>query len=107
MSFYEIDASSDRVNVKRERVDKLLRERQYAAILGNRLLAAIPKGESAGFELVLVDLDASTYIRLDGRNSAQAPREVADLLSALRERFGIVNSDLAGSITLSPVAARN
>lgn len=106
MSFYEIDPDSDRISVKPDRIPKLLRERQYAALKGNRLLAAIPAGDREGFDLLLVDLEAMTYVRLDEAPGARA-EDAAELLAALRDRFGIRQSSAGGSFIVSPTAARN
>ncbi len=41
---YQVDPVTDRVSVRLERLDQILRSRQYAAILGNRALAAAMPG---------------------------------------------------------------
>jgi hypothetical protein len=84
-TFYTVDRVTDRLEVRRERVAELLRDRQYAALIPGRLVAALP---AAGGRYELLGVGD------DGRARRLRRRHVVDpesdrLLSALESRFGL------------------
>lgn len=54
-TLYELDAKTDRIEIRPERLDSLRADRQYAATQGELVLAAIPNTELTGFRFVLAD----------------------------------------------------
>jgi hypothetical protein len=89
MSFYEIDPQSDRILVRRDRIRKLLLDRQYAAILGTESVVALPNGHESAFDLLLANSTAYTYHAIDPNALSASGSNAGILLEALRRRFGI------------------
>ncbi len=93
---YRVDPATDRVSVRTEWLPQILKNRQYAAVLGNRALAAaMPDVRKDGQrQLILVpkpfaragDIDAG------GRGSVSAA-DRARLLQALQDQFAVKVSD--------------
>ncbi len=52
---FELDRETGRLNIRRSERGKLLRQRQYAAIRGPQMIAAIPGSFSPGFRYLYVD----------------------------------------------------
>ena len=89
MRFYEIDRQSGRMNIRRGERDKLLQQRQYAAIRGGEIVAAVPGYYSPGFRFVHIDPARGSLPRaLDGRPDPATAPGAAQLWDALQQRFG-------------------
>jgi len=70
-------------------VTEVLQNRQFGALLGNRLLAAVPRNQEVPvYDIVTVGLDGS-----DARRVTEPPRlgedpQLAQLWNALQDRLG-------------------
>jgi hypothetical protein len=86
-TFYELDPETDRILVKRDRLQILLSDRQYAAISAEHLLAAVPGPAGKGFRLILANRNGGQTLELDpsGENIDENTRK---LWNALFSRFG-------------------
>jgi len=90
MRFYEIDRESGRMHIRRDQRAKLLQQRQYAAIRGNEIVAAVPGYYSPGFRFIYLDQGRGGLPQsLEGGlpDPARAPGAAA-LWAALQQRFG-------------------
>ncbi len=89
--YYLLDPVTDRLSVRRELVDAVLANRQFAAISDTALLAAIPDPDDGSYGYVLVHDPFTQGGRvtsfLGPPNSAREP-EIARLWEALQHRFG-------------------
>jgi len=89
LRFYELDADSGRVYIRRSERPRLLRERQYAATRGTEMVAAIPGALTPGFRFIHLDTArGSLPRRLDGPPDPQSAPGAAALWTALHRRFG-------------------
>jgi Sulfatase len=86
-AFYRVDPITDRIEMKADRVADALQNRQFAAFLPNKLLAAVPRTTVAGFGLISVDRARHSAQRLDVYPSAERDPELAELWAALNARF--------------------
>ncbi len=85
---YRVDPITDRVEVKRDLIGRLLRERQYAALGNQYLVAAIPTPDGTGFHYFAVDQHGGVPQALSGAPGPQAPQEIGALWGALQVEFG-------------------
>lgn len=85
-SFYRLDPDTDRILMREDRVESLLRRRQYAAIRGNSLVAAVPADDSSGFRFLAVERDGGVPVELD--MTSKDSGEVGALIEALQRQFG-------------------
>jgi arylsulfatase A-like enzyme len=100
MRFYEIDRDSGRMNIRRGERAKLLQQRQYAAIRGGEIIAAVPGYYSSGFRFIHIDPARDNLPRaLDGRPDAATHPGAAELWDALQQRFG---ASMPGKLVPAP-----
>jgi hypothetical protein len=86
--YYRVDPETDRVLIRAERLDELLRNRQYAALRGERMLAAVPSADLLQQHLVYLERRGAPAIWL---TRAPEPADAGyDLWSALTQRFELV-----------------
>lgn len=86
VAVYRLDPVTDRLEIRHERLTSLRNERQYAALLGSRAMAAAdPSGAPGQFRFV--------YIPLSGTGSQEEARLLYD---ALRNHFGIDLPEMTG-----------
>jgi arylsulfatase A-like enzyme len=105
MRSYEIDPESGRMYIRREERAKLLRQRQYAAIRGQAMVAAVPGYYSDGFRFIYIDPARDPLPRsLDGRPDPVRDPAAAELWDALHARFGEAVGP-AGRVSRSPAVA--
>lgn len=78
---YQVDPETDRLKVRGHMIDVILSTRQYAALLGDTLAAAVPDDD--GYRFVQVPLHTPS-------GNAQAdPAQAERMRAALEQRFGI------------------
>jgi hypothetical protein len=92
--YYVVEPDSDRILFRETLVPRLLRERQYAAIQGSRMLAALPNKERTDFNLFLTTPTGGVLRPVDGMHPVP---EAAQLRSALEKRFSV----LAGTASVA------
>lgn len=84
---YQVDARTDRLKVREHMIDVILSTRQYAALLGDSLAAAVPDEATNGlYRFVHLPVDSTDAGPPDPRNEAR-------LREALEQRFGVRFSD--------------
>jgi hypothetical protein len=84
---YQVDAQTDRLKVREHMIDVILSTRQYAALLGDSLAAAVPDEAADG-------LYRFVHLRVDPADASPPdPRNEARLREALEQRFGVRFSD--------------
>ena len=76
---YRLDPVTDRILVRSELIDQIMSSRQYAALLGDSLAAAIPSS-AGGYPYRFV---------YEPGHRGDDPKEEARLREALEDRFGI------------------
>ena len=92
---YHVDPATDRVRFRSEFVDDILRNRQYAALAGGRMLASIPAANDREQHLVWRPSADGPWQWLDAPpDAADAgyPPEVIELWLALSDRFDAVRT---------------
>jgi hypothetical protein len=89
---YRLDSGTDRITVRSELIDSILSSRQYAALLGDRLMAAaIPDEAGDGrYELIYMPIPAG---------APEQPQDRPRLREALQQRFGIRFGDVGALST--------
>jgi arylsulfatase A-like enzyme len=89
MRSYEIDRETGRMYMRRAKHPLLLRQRQYAALRGSEIVAAIPGTYSPEMRFIYIDQSRSGLpMRLEGRPDPATAPGAAALWTALHERFG-------------------
>lgn len=86
-TYYRVDPVTDRVMVKRELLDEVMRSRQYAALRHDKLLAIVP-GKPEGEASLVLFADAGSPPEAIGDPAQHPDRSVRDLWAALQDRFG-------------------
>jgi arylsulfatase A-like enzyme len=86
--YYEVDARSDRITVKRDLLGELLHRRQYAALGRDYVVAAIPDPNARRFEVLVADQHGGKPYALNTAPGEQSPAEVRALWAALHTEFG-------------------
>lgn len=95
VQYYRLDPHTDHVEVRPEMLREVLNGRQYGALLGNRLLAAIPRDtEVALYDMVVVGRDGSDPRKLTGPPSAADDPQLAQLWKALMGKLGFTAYEL-------------
>jgi arylsulfatase A-like enzyme len=86
-AYYRVDPETDRVLVRRERLQEVLTNRQYAAFRSGKLLAVVPASDNSGAAY-------RPFLRVDGQPpialsdpAAHADPDVVELWTALQIRF--------------------
>lgn len=80
---YRLDPSTDRITVREDMLDSIMATRQYAALLGSRLMAAAVPGlrDDGRYELV--------FVRHPESQTANLPDDEQRLRDAMEQRFGL------------------
>ncbi len=92
VSNYRVDPVTDRVTMRAEYTDELLRNRQYAAISGERMLASIPAADDRAQHLIYIPGRSAEWRSIDTAGAAASDPATADLWAELGNRFGQVAS---------------
>jgi hypothetical protein len=91
---YTVDPETDRIQIRRSRVEELLHARQYSAVGSEYLVAALPTPQ--GFQYVAVNRKSGTLTRIVGAPGSHDPAEVHTLWAALNSEFaGVLHSALS------------
>jgi arylsulfatase A-like enzyme len=85
--FYTVHPVTDRIEVRRNRLDEILEQREYAAFRSEELLAALPHELGTGFNLVAAARDGTRSQLLTTTPGPNAYPELESLWVALEERF--------------------
>jgi arylsulfatase A-like enzyme len=105
-AFYDVNPLTDRLEIKRKRINELLRIRQYAAVGSELLLAAVPGPCPAGFCYVQVGTRGGTP-KIVARVGADAPAELQTLWKALHEEYKFLDEPTSDNdiIVTPPITA--
>lgn len=89
--FYDVSISTGRMEIRREHVPNMLKQRQYAAMLGRTVVAAVPApGAKRQFRYFAIGPESTTPRELvAGQMDPLDDPNVARLYDALRRRFSI------------------
>jgi hypothetical protein len=88
-SFYRVDAQTDRVLIRDERIPEMLRSRQYAATRAGAFLASVPSDDHLQQHLVYIEHPGAEPVWL--RTAPTAARDTCyELWKALEARFAAV-----------------
>ncbi len=93
LQVYRVDAASGRLQIRPEARGQLMRERQYAALRGNQLVAALPNVRADAFRVVHIAAPGSLPRRLEARPATPELAEAAALWDALHGRFAALAAD--------------
>lgn len=85
-TYYRVDPETDRVMVRRELLNEVMRSRQYAALQHDKLLAVVPAKREGEPSTVLLARSGSPPKPVEHPDRDPDP-SVRDLWSALQERF--------------------
>jgi hypothetical protein len=89
IGYYRVDAKTDRVLIRAERMPEILRNRQYAATRGAELLAAVPSDDKRQQHVVYLERSGAEPIWLTTAPTA-ADDVGYELWNALQARFAPV-----------------
>jgi arylsulfatase A-like enzyme len=94
--YYRVDPKTDRLEVRPELVQEVYQTRQFAAILGDRMVAAIPRDnlDITVYDIVTLGRDGSGARKLTQEPSATEEPQVAQLWNALHSRLGLTRVGL-------------
>jgi arylsulfatase A-like enzyme len=81
-AYYRVDAKTGRVLIRAERLPQLLATRQYAAVRGEELLAAVPSESTREQHVLYVESPGSAPVWFSSPPTAGAPHELWNALSA-------------------------
>jgi arylsulfatase A-like enzyme len=95
---YRVDPETDRVELRKEAAPQMRRQRQFAAIGSNRLMAAVPSQLDGRFLRLLVPLAGGLPQRVETQPDPALDPEAARLWQALQDRYGgILTRGLGGA----------
>jgi arylsulfatase A-like enzyme len=103
ISVYHIDRDTDRIQVKRNRLDSLLLDREYAAVGEHFLVGAFPSPIHPGHDYVAVSMQGGTPRQLFAEPTEP---ELQVLWRALHAEFGDVLEARRQSVAAKSVANR-
>lgn len=90
MRSYEIDRETGRLYMRRKKHGLLLRQRQYAALRGSELVAAIPGTYTDEMRFIYIDKARKGFpVRLEGPPDPSLGPNATALWTALHQRFGV------------------
>jgi arylsulfatase A-like enzyme len=94
--YYRVDPKTDRLEVRPELINDVYQSRQFAAVLGDRILAAIPREnvDITVYDMVTVGRDGSGARKLRDEPSATEDPQLAQLWDALHSRLGLTKVGL-------------
>jgi hypothetical protein len=84
---YRIEPDTDRVEIRREQIERIFKTRQYAATLNGHLLASVPAANFEDQHLVYVGPDNTAPVWLDTVPGIESAPVQQKLWQALRDRF--------------------
>lgn len=87
LSSFELDRDTGRLHIRRSERARLLQQRQYAAMRGPRMIAAIPASFTPGFRYLYVDGEARFPRALEAPPAPGQDPEAAELWQAFAARF--------------------
>ncbi len=90
-AYYRVDAETDRVLIRAERLPALLANRQYAAVRGDELLAAVPSESTREQHVLYVKSPGSAPVWFSSPPAAEAGAPY-ELWNALSARFDYVRA---------------
>lgn len=80
---YRLDPDTDRITVRKDLLSSIMSSRQYAALLGNRAMAAAVPTTAGGGTHEFV------FVPMYSPQAAEDPGDPARLAAALREHYKI------------------
>jgi arylsulfatase A-like enzyme len=94
--YYRVDPETDRLEVRPELIDDVYQSRQFAAVLGDQLLAAIPREgiDITVYDIVTMGRDGSGARKLRDEPSATEEPQLSQLWHALHSRLGLTKVGL-------------
>jgi sulfatase-like protein len=95
--YYRVDARTDRLEVRPNMVEQVLQNRQYGAVLGDRILAAVPRDlEVALYDMVTLRRDGSDARVLTAPPLATDDAKLVLLWQSLAARLGFTRMQVEG-----------
>ncbi len=88
-TYYELNPRTDRLEIRTDRLNRMLVQRQFAAIGPTRTLAAFPCPSGAGFALLDIDTATHAATRLPAQPEPRLHPESAQLWEALQSRLEV------------------
>jgi hypothetical protein len=89
---YRIDPRTDRIELRPNLIPQIVKDRQFAAMFQDKMLASIPTQTAGKRDLIAVDLIHSKAERLNSSLELAADPQLEKLWSAMQTRFGIAES---------------
>lgn len=98
-TYYRVDPRSDRISVRRDLLPEVVQRRQFAALMGDKMLAVIPIETADGLirRTILMEDGHDPLIIADPANG---DRDVKSLWTALNSRFPGIRGDQSAASTL-------
>jgi arylsulfatase A-like enzyme len=88
--YYSVDPDTDRIHMKQQFLDSLLRNRQFAAIGWSKTLGVFPSPETRAFSFLVFDADRGEPLPLDGADDFGKDAEIDTMWNQLCRRFGAI-----------------
>lgn len=98
--WYRVDAASGRVYLRDERVRRMKREREYAALRNGQLLAALPTFTTPAFRYVWLDGPGNSPQEIDPLSIRSQSRDLQALWNALQSRIDASTFDRAPATSI-------
>jgi hypothetical protein len=88
--YYRVDPETDRIEMKREFLDNLQRNRQFAAIGWSKMLSVFPSPTTGAFSFMVVDLKGGPAQSIAAVDDFAADPEAQTMWTQLCQRFGVI-----------------
>jgi hypothetical protein len=88
--YYRVDPATDRIEMKRQFLDNLQRNRQFAAVGWSKMLGVFPDPVSRSFSFLVVDLKGGAPQSMLAADDFGADPEVGAMWKQLCQRFGTI-----------------
>jgi arylsulfatase A-like enzyme len=89
--YYTVDPETDRIEMKRDFLPSLERNRQFAAVGWSKMLGTFPTPETGAYSFLVVDLKGGSPLVLDGGEDFGQDAEVDEMWKQLCRLLGVIH----------------
>jgi hypothetical protein len=86
--YYRVDPETDRIEMKRQFLDNLQRNRQFAAVGWSKMLGVFPDPVKRSFAFLVIDLDGGPLQSVTAAGDFARDEETREIWNQLCHRFG-------------------
>lgn len=88
--YYSVDPDTDRIEMKRQFLDSLQRNRQFAAVGWSKMLGVFPDPSKRSFSFLVVDLKGGPPQSITAAGDFAHDEETREMWGQLCQRFGVI-----------------